>query len=78
MDLPGEEEARPFQLGDMVHADFEPAQPGTGHGAEHVTETGVVVPAGSAPAHVWVIPDASFKARLDGWGKIEQRKRFVK
>ena len=78
IDLPGQETGRPFQLGDTVHADFEPAQPGTGHGAEHVSETGVVVPAGSAPAHIWVVPDAAFKAWLDAWGKIGQRRRFIK
>lgn len=77
VDLPGVVSGRPFQINDLMHADFEPAQPGgMGHGAQHVTETGVVVPAGSSPAHIWIKPDAAFGSYLDGWGLRAHRIRF--
>jgi hypothetical protein len=77
IDLPGVTSTpRPFQLSDMMHADFEPAQPSTGHGAQHVTETGVVVPPGSAPAHVYIRPDRVFETTVDGWGLKAWRRRF--
>ena len=62
---------------DLVHADFEPAPgPAAGHGAEHLTQTGVVVPAGSAPAHIYIVPDATFTRLLDAWGLAAVRMRF--
>jgi hypothetical protein len=76
IDLPGKLEGRPFQIGDMVHADLEPAKAGGGHAVEHLTETGVVVPAGSAPAHIWIVPDAAFATFVDALGLAAQRIRL--
>ena len=76
IDLPGKVAGRPFQLGDMVHADFEPLKASGGHQTEHVTETGVVVPAGSAPAHIYIVPDAAFARFVDGLGLAAQRIRL--
>lgn len=76
IDLPGVVGGRPFQLGDLVHADLEPLKAAGGHATEHVTETGVVVPAGSAPAHIWIRPDGTFRQLLDAWGLRPQRTRF--
>jgi hypothetical protein len=76
IDLPGVVKGRPFQLGDMVHADFEPVKSAGGHQTEHLTETGVVVPPGSAPAHIYIVPDAAFAAFVDALGLAAQRIRL--
>lgn len=68
IDLPGERAGRAFQSADLIGAHFEPVKTEGGHAVEHVSGTGVVVPAGSAPAHVVITPDQVLYDRLVEWG----------
>jgi hypothetical protein len=77
IDLPGSKKTdRAFGSADLIGAHFEPAKVSGGKAGEHVSGTGVVVPSGSAPAHLVVTPDPVLRQLLEGWGfdrnRIEQ------
>ena len=75
IDLPGKRHSRTFQSADLMGAHFAPASPGYGHAGEHISGTGVVVPADSAPAHIVIVPDQELQIQLDKWGLTERRKQ---
>ncbi|MFF5288140.1 hypothetical protein [Paractinoplanes globisporus] len=76
IDLPGKKRDRGFRSADLMGAHFEPAKPEGGAAGEHVSETGVVVPADSAPSHIVITPDRVFMEWLDRWGLRRQRVRL--
>jgi hypothetical protein len=76
LDLPGRKSGRGFQSADLIGAHFEPAKPAGGAAGEHVSATGVVVPADSAPSHLVVTPDPVLQRLLDSWGLRPQRVRL--